>query len=107
MIETLKNVSLFLGLNSSSRDEIKKNNDSLNATDKADAAVVDENALTLDDLDSMYVACNFDQSWHPDKLSPFCSVFNTDQLKIMEYREDLEYYWIDGPGFPVTYEQVG
>ena len=23
----------------------------------------------------------------------------------MEYREDLEYYWIDGPGFPITAAQ--
>jgi hypothetical protein len=27
---------------------------------------------------------------------------NEQQLRIMEYLEDLEYYWIDGPGFEIT-----
>merc|ERR1712107_685236 len=26
-------------------------------------------------------------------------------LEVMEYREDLDYYWVDGPGYPVTAAQ--
>ena len=46
----------------------------------------------------MYVSCNFDQAWAPRKLSPWCALFSDKSLEAMEYREDLEYYWIDGPG---------
>lgn len=27
-------------------------------------------------------------------------------LQIFEYAEDLELYWIDGYGYPLTYEQA-
>lgn len=61
--------------------------------------------VTMQQLDWMYVTCNFDQAWHPLKLSPWCSVFSTEQLKLMEYREDLEYYWVDGPAYSITRDQ--
>jgi len=62
--------------------------------------------LTMSDLDMMYVMCNFDLAWHPDKPSPWCGVFNTFQLQVMEYREELEYFWVDGPGYEVTGQQA-
>lgn len=27
-------------------------------------------------------------------------------MQIFEYAEDLEFYWIDGYGYPLTYEQA-
>ena len=35
-------------------------------------------------------------------FSPWCRVFTDHQLSVMEYREDLEYFWIDGPGFKIN-----
>ena len=38
--------------------------------------------------------------------SPWCRVFTDHQLSVMEYREDLEYFWIDGPGFDINGDQA-
>ena len=62
--------------------------------------------LTMSDLDMMYVMCNFDLAWQPSKHSIWCYMFPTLGLQLMEYREDLEYYWVDGPGYPVTGQQA-
>ena len=58
--------------------------------------------LTLSDVDMMYVTCNFDLAWSRDHVSPWCQVFSDLDLKVMEYREDLEYYWLDGPGHSIN-----
>ena len=60
--------------------------------------------VTLRELDMMYVMCNFDLAWHPSQVSPWCRMFSDHDLKVMEYREDLEYYWIDGPGHNINSE---
>ena len=64
-----------------------------------------ESMLDIASLDLMYIACNFDLAWRPDQPSPWCGVFSDEQLEVMEYREDLEYYWVDGPGHAVTAAQ--
>ena len=81
MEEMMLNMTTFLGMNSSS-------------------------TLTMADLDIMYVMCNFDLAWQPDKNSAWCGMFSTFQLEMMEYREELEYFWVDGPGYPVTGQQA-
>ena len=58
--------------------------------------------VTLEEADLMYLMCNFDLAWEPAKPSPWCRVFTDQQLQLMEYREDLEYFWIDGPGFDIN-----
>jgi multiple inositol-polyphosphate phosphatase / 2,3-bisphosphoglycerate 3-phosphatase len=62
--------------------------------------------LTIIDIEVIYTICGFETSWQYNLLngkSTWCSLFqNVNQLRIMEYLEDLEYYWIDGPGFEVT-----
>ena len=35
----------------------------------------------------------FETSWYSGKLSPWCSVFSTEELKILETHEDLLYYY--------------
>jgi len=59
--------------------------------------------ITVEELDQLYVTCNFDQAWQPRKLSPWCTLFSDQSLEVMEYREDLEYYWVDGPGHAISY----
>ena len=46
----------------------------------------------------MYDMCRFDKAWHVNRISPWCSVFNREELEILEYREDLKYYYYSGPG---------
>ena len=62
--------------------------------------------LSLEDLDMMYLMCNFDTAWTPSKTSPWCRVFSDQELRVMEYREDLEYFWIDGPGHDINSDQA-
>ena len=75
----------------------------------------------------MYTMCSFDKAWRPKELSPWCAVFSRDDLEVtnhinlknngtmnlsfnaiqvLEYREDLEYFYEDGYGFSVNYEQA-
>ena len=62
--------------------------------------------LTVYDLELFYTTCGFETSWQHNLLdgkSVWCSLFqNEHQLKVMEFLEDLEYYWIDGHGFEIT-----
>lgn len=62
--------------------------------------------LTIYDIELFYTACGFETSWQYHLFngkSIWCSLFeNEHQLKVMEFLEDLEYYWIDGHGFEIT-----
>lgn len=62
--------------------------------------------LTISDVELIYTMCSFENSWQYNLFngqSVWCSLFQNDQqLKVMEFLEDLEYYWIDGHGFEVT-----
>jgi multiple inositol-polyphosphate phosphatase/2,3-bisphosphoglycerate 3-phosphatase len=42
--------------------------------------------------------CRFDQAWHLQDYSPWCVAFTKDQVKILEYLEDLQYYYENGYG---------
>ncbi|XP_032795585.1 multiple inositol polyphosphate phosphatase 1 [Daphnia magna] len=61
---------------------------------------------TLGDIDLMYSMCSFDKAWRPKDLSAWCAVFNENDLQILEYREDLEYFYEDGYGYSINYEQA-
>jgi len=53
----------------------------------------------------MYTLCAFETSWYRwKKDSPWCSVFTEDEYKLLEFSEDLEYYYVDGYGYNLTYE---
>jgi len=65
-----------------------------------------DTALDFKDVELMYLACSFETAWNPSKLSPWCSAFDEADLKVMEYHQDIEYYWIDGYGYELTYKQA-
>lgn len=46
----------------------------------------------------MYDMCRFDKAWTPDRLSPWCAVFSKEDLKAIEYAEDIMYYYSSGYG---------
>ncbi|CAL1684595.1 unnamed protein product [Lasius platythorax] len=54
----------------------------------------------------MYTMCAFETAWNQSMVSPWCKIFSLNDFKIFEYAEDLELYWIDGYGYPLTYEQA-
>lgn len=63
--------------------------------------------LDFKDVELIYTMCGYETAWRHhlyNGKSIWCSLFdkNEDHLKILEYLEDLEYYYIDGPGFEVT-----
>lgn len=63
--------------------------------------------ITPEDAHLMYTICAFETAWNKHKnVSPWCSLFNRNTLHYMEFAEDLEYYWIDGYGYDITYKQA-
>ena len=47
---------------------------------------------------SMYDLCRYEKAWTVTKLSPWCAVFSKEELRVLEYREDLYYYYKAGYG---------
>ena len=39
--------------------------------------------LTLDQLDLLYVSCNFDLAWRPLQPSPWCALFSKQELEVI------------------------
>lgn len=62
--------------------------------------------LSFDDIHLMFSICRYENVVHPNYTSPWCNVFNRNEKVVMEYDEDLDYYWIDGYGFTINYEQA-
>ncbi|KAK7051127.1 PHOsphatase [Halocaridina rubra] len=63
-------------------------------------------SLTLDYVETLYDACRFYKAWMPSEMSVWCAAFTPDDLKIMEYCEDLEYYYESGYGHVINYESA-
>ncbi|ODN04225.1 Multiple inositol polyphosphate phosphatase 1 [Orchesella cincta] len=61
-----------------------------------------EKPPTLEESEIMYLACSFESAWDPSNPSPWCNVFDEHDFQLMEYRQDVEYYWIDGYGDKVS-----
>ncbi|XP_034242728.1 multiple inositol polyphosphate phosphatase 1-like [Thrips palmi] len=49
--------------------------------------------LSMDNIDLMWEMCRYDKAWKYVSLSPWCAAFTEDDLKVMEYRADLQYYY--------------
>lgn len=54
--------------------------------------------LTIDEIYIMYDVCRYETAWNLQSRSPFCTVFTKDDLEIMEFLEDLKYYYKNGYG---------
>ncbi|CAG7786592.1 unnamed protein product [Allacma fusca] len=62
--------------------------------------------VTIDEAILMYKTCALETAWETPTLSPWCAVFDEEDLRTLEYQEDLEDYWQDGYAYPITYEQA-
>ncbi|KAG5684411.1 hypothetical protein PVAND_013645 [Polypedilum vanderplanki] len=62
--------------------------------------------LDFKDIELIYTICGFETAWRHHlykEKSIWCLLFkNEEHLKIMEYLEDLEYFWVDGPAYEIT-----
>jgi multiple inositol-polyphosphate phosphatase/2,3-bisphosphoglycerate 3-phosphatase len=62
--------------------------------------------LNLEELLIIYTKCAFETAWNGGKSSAWCAPFERDDLQVLAYREDLEYFWKDGYGHEINYEQA-
>ncbi|XP_012271843.1 multiple inositol polyphosphate phosphatase 1 [Orussus abietinus] len=54
----------------------------------------------------MYDMCRYEKAWSVSNLSPWCAVFAKEELKVLEYEEDLYSYYYSGYGREVN-EKLG
>lgn len=47
----------------------------------------------------MWQLCRFEQAFDLTKTAPWCSVFSLNDISVLEYGEDLGYYYEAGYGF--------
>lgn len=62
--------------------------------------------INLNELEAIWVGCNFGQAWQPQKLSPWCGILTEHQRNLLEYRENLEYFYVDSYGHHLNYDQA-
>lgn len=60
--------------------------------------IINDVRIFLDMIDAMYDACRYQKAWSVTELSPWCAVFSKEELRVLEYREDLDYYYKAGYG---------
>lgn len=55
---------------------------------------------------AVYQMCRYNKAWDVAQISPWCAAFTKEDLKRLEYAEDLETYFKYGPGTDLN-RQVG
>ncbi|XP_072931747.1 multiple inositol polyphosphate phosphatase 1-like [Epargyreus clarus] len=53
-------------------------------------------------VENMYDMCRYNKAWNIAQISPWCAVFTKEDLKRLEYAEDLETYYKYGYGNPMN-----
>lgn len=49
-------------------------------------------------LDTIWDMCRYEVAWHLDKYSTWCAAFTQEHVEILEYLEDIKYYYKQGYG---------
>lgn len=60
--------------------------------------------LTTRQIESIYDECRYETAWWPNRKSPWCSSFSDHDFEVMEYYQDLKYYYEDSYGTPLNSE---
>ncbi|XP_030380202.1 multiple inositol polyphosphate phosphatase 1 [Scaptodrosophila lebanonensis] len=55
--------------------------------------------LSADDILLMYDMCRYEQAWQVDRTSVWCAAFLPEQVTVLEYEDDLKYYYKSGYGY--------
>nr|XP_021191722.2 multiple inositol polyphosphate phosphatase 1 [Helicoverpa armigera] len=58
--------------------------------------------LTDTNITALYDLCRYTTSGLENKLSPWCALFTTQDLKVLEYIADLRHYYKSGYGTPIN-----
>lgn len=61
-------------------------------------------SVDKDEIDLLYKACSFGHALEEDDA--WCSVFSQDELKVLEYENDLDDYYKDAYGNAINHEQA-
>lgn len=62
--------------------------------------------IGFEDLVLMYDLCRYERAFWPRKVSTWCAVFDKEGLEVLEYYEELEYWYKNGYAFPLNYEMA-
>lgn len=54
---------------------------------------------------TMYDMCRYEQAWFVSQPSVWCAAFTPEHIKILEYNEDIKYYYKAGYGNPLNQNQ--
>jgi len=55
--------------------------------------------LTAEQVETVDAMCRFEQIWNLEMTSPWCAAFSIANMAVVEYREDLDYFWSVGFGY--------
>ncbi|XP_045133296.1 multiple inositol polyphosphate phosphatase 1-like isoform X1 [Portunus trituberculatus] len=58
--------------------------------------------LSTDEVVAMYDECRYEAAWWPQRKSAWCSAFSHYDFEVMEYHQDLKYYYEDSFGHPMN-----
>ncbi len=53
-----------------------------------------------------YTMCRYDKALYYGQLSPWCAAFSNSDLLVLEYVDDLLYYYKDGYGYDINWMQA-
>lgn len=74
--------------------------------DKVRRRVGIDYAITDENITALYDWCRYTWSGVDNKMSPWCALFTTEDLKVLEYADDLKHYYKNGYGAPIN-QQLG
>ncbi|KAG0716428.1 Multiple inositol polyphosphate phosphatase 1 [Chionoecetes opilio] len=58
--------------------------------------------LSSNEVEAMYDECRFETAWWPTRKSAWCTAFSFYDFEVMEYHQDLKYYYEDSYGHPLN-----
>lgn len=53
-------------------------------------------------IDTIFDMCRYDQAWFLQEDSAWCAAFTPEHVNVLEYLEDLKYYYKSGPGSEIN-----
>lgn len=53
-----------------------------------------------------YTMCRYDKALTYKNVSPWCAAFSNEDLLVLEYVDDLLYYYKDGYGYDINWRQA-
>lgn len=65
-----------------------------------------KSVLTFSDINLIYDMCRFDEAWNPHEPSVWCAAFEDKDLEVLEYNEELQYWYTNGYHNPLNYKMA-